>query len=443
MTWSTFRAPLAAALSFLLPGLGQAYNRQYLLAGMFLLPAALVLLLTVTIVNQGTAAAASLVDTRVLVALIVLDLALLGWRLVAIVQAHLVWGWEGFRRWTSWVTVGLVVLTVVMHAFPAWYASAGISTLTAISRGGPIGNGGPGFHDVLSGGPSQTPAPVVPDRLKSRFTVLLVGIDYIPSRAATYLTDTMIVATIDPRTGIDLISVPRDTYGAHLGDGRIYNAKLNGLLARAQREPGNYPLGGAETLKAAVGDLVGLKIDYIAAIQVIGFRDAIDALGGVDITVTRAIRDPTYVDENANRDGFYLDAGQYHMDGHLAVAYVRSRKGAGDSDFTRAARQQQVLVALLKRMTAGNLVMGLPNLLDIVGSSVASDVPIELLPELARALQSGDSSDVGRLVIQYPLAHSDSLTDGTYVLIPDFDAIQAAVRELITFQPGATPEPDL
>jgi LCP family protein required for cell wall assembly len=446
MSRLNFRAPLAAALSFLVPGLGQAYNRQFWLAALFVLPFVFTTGLVVAAAGRGNSAASAFLDVRVLGAVIVLDVALFGWRIAAIVQAHVDRGWDGFKRWTSWVTILLVAVTIAMHAVPAWYATATIGTLTAVSRGG-TGAGGifAGFPHLVPGPSSSvepTPRPT-PVAITSRVTVLLVGIDYIPARKSTYLTDTMIVATIDPRAGIDLISVPRDTYGAPLGDGRVYNAKLNGLLARAQREPGNYPLGGPETLKAAVGELVGMKIDYIAAIEVLGFKDAIDALGGIDITVERAINDPTYWDEYDNKTGFYLPAGDYHMDGHTAVGYARSRKGAGDSDFTRAARQQQILVALLRQLTAGNLILNLPNLLGIVGDSVASDVPIELLPHIAQALQRADLSNIERLVIEHPLVRNDTLTDGTYILIPDIDAIRAAVRELITFQPGATPEPDL
>ena len=439
------QAPVAAFLSFLLPGLGQAYNRQFWLAVLLGLPLAMTIVLGVLAAQNGAGVASRIVDVRFLEAVIVLDLALLGWRLVAIIQAHLRRGWSGMAHWTSWMTGLLVLATIGTHFVPAWYATATIETLTAISRGGPAGSGLVGdFHDILDpteGGAPGSISGAGSEGITKRLTVLLVGIDYIPARPSTFLTDTMIVATIDPLTGIDLISIPRDTFGTPLGDGRIYNSKLNGLLARARREPGNYPLGGPETLKAAVGELIGLKIDYLAAIQVLGFKDAIDALGGVDITVSRAIHDNTYIDEYDRHTGFSIEPGEYHLDGHTAVAYARSRKGVGDSDFTRAARQQQLLVALLHQLTASSLLLNLPNLLGIIGDSVASDVPLELLPNLARALQDADPSAIDRLVIQYPLAHSDTLTDGTYILVPDIPAIQAAVHEMLTFQPGATPQP--
>ncbi len=75
----------------------------------------------------------------------------------------------------------------------------------------------------------------------------------------------------------------------------------------------------------------------------------IDAVGGVTVDNPKAINDPRY-DWLDGTSGFYLDAGKVHLNGRKALAYVRSRQGIGDTDFTRAARQQQVLVALRNKL---------------------------------------------------------------------------------------------
>ena len=98
-----------------------------------------------------------------------------------------------------------------------------------------------------------------------------------------------------------------------------------------------------------------MRIHYFAAINLLGFKQTVDAIGGVDITVARTINDPTYYDEFDRPDPLYIKAGTYHMNGHMALAFVRSRKGVGDSDFTRADRQQQLLEAMRAKLTAGNL----------------------------------------------------------------------------------------
>ena len=123
------RAPLAAFFSFVLPGLGQAYNRQYRLALLLLTPAALIGWLVLAAVGRGTEVAVQLLDTRILAAIVLLNLGLLGWRLVAIYQAHAAREAPRLKRWTTWVTAGLLAVTVGMHLVPAWVATATIDTL--------------------------------------------------------------------------------------------------------------------------------------------------------------------------------------------------------------------------------------------------------------------------------------------------------------------------
>lgn len=443
------RAPLAAFFSFMLPGLGQAYNRQFRLALLLGLPAAVLGWIVVAAAGRGSEAVSHLLDTRVLWAIVILNLAFLAWRGVAIYQAHAAREAPEWHQWTTWVTAALLAVTMFMHLIPAWYATATIETLAAVGRGGD-GAGGmfdvpKGALDPLSSGtpppaPWEEPAPT-PVGLTGRFTVLLLGADLGPGRS-TYNTDTMIVATIDPHSGASLISIPRDTFGTPLGDGRIYYSKLNSLFAYARIDPGTYPLGGPETMKAAVGELLGIQIDYIGAVDFLGFTSAVDAVGGVDITVTRPVHDYGYRDEYNNLVGFHIEPGTYHMDGYTALAFARSRKGAGDNDYTRSARQQQVIAAVVNKVKSGAMLLNLPALLNVVGNSVATDIPVELMPHIARALLDADLSEIERLVIEPPLVEPGTLTDGTFILIPDLDGIRTAVHRLVTVEAGPRPPPD-
>ena len=97
------RSVAAASLSFLLPGLGQGYNGRWLLAFLLAVPVLLIGALAALVwLSGGSATLSRLLDTRVLVALIVLDVALLGWRLVAILQAHHDRASFSVRAWTTW-----------------------------------------------------------------------------------------------------------------------------------------------------------------------------------------------------------------------------------------------------------------------------------------------------------------------------------------------------
>ena len=434
------RAVLAAFLSFLVPGLGQAYNGQRSLAWVLVTP---VLLLVAGVVLVLVAVGAGgilsrLLDIRVLIGLVVLDLALLGWRVLAIAQAHGRRSPLASRGWTTWLTGGLLVATLAMHLLPGYYAWKTIDTVTAVALGG---TGGGGLVEGIGRIPGRieiSEPSTQPDvRHGERVNILLVGVDAGPGRAHA-LTDTMLVVSLDTDSGRPaMISLPRDLYGVPLPDGRTYNAKLNGLMQFASARPQEFPRGGVETLKATIGGLLGVDIHYFAAINLLGFMEAIDAVGGVEVTVERTINDPLYNDEFGQRVGFYLAPGTYLMDGELALAFVRSRKGVGDNDFVRADRQQQLLQALRDKLTAGNLVLALPGLLDAVASTVATDVPSARLPELAQAIQDADMSTLNRVVLQPPEhMRADPYSAAGYILIPDLDAIRAVGAELLGEPPA-------
>ena len=128
-----------------------------------------------------------------------------------------------------------------MHALPGWYAAKGIDTLGSVSL-----EGGGRLLDDRSGSGAGIVVPSFQPELGlgERVTILLVGVDFAPGRTE-HLTDTMLVATLDPDTGEGaMVSIPRDLYGVPLGDGRVYNAKLNSLLATATADRETYPLGG-------------------------------------------------------------------------------------------------------------------------------------------------------------------------------------------------------
>jgi LCP family protein required for cell wall assembly len=444
---------LAALLSFLFPGVGQAYNGERRLAWIFAAPVMLLIVgaaLSVTVARSGMLA--RLVDVRFLWGLLALDAALLAWRVVAIVQAHVHRERPSIRRWTTYATSVVLVVAVAMQALPAYWGWLAVDTLSAVAQGG--GGGNSEVQNAFSG-----PLPGVdfqrqsdaPDVAKGeRVNVLLVGVDWKPGRGE-HLTDTMLVVSLDPATGqTAMISVPRDMYGVKLPDGRTFNSKLNALLITATLDKTDYPLGGVQTLKETIGNLLGIKISYFAAINLLGFKQAVDAIGGVDVTVTRAINDPTYFDEYDHQTGFYLQPGKYHMNGHLALAYVRSRKGIGDNDFTRAARQQQILTAIRAKLTAGNLLTAIPPLLAALKSSLTTDVPSDQIPVLAKAVENADMANIQRAVIQPPTYVTPATgPGGAYILVPNFKTILELGQKLMggtgpasaALSPGPTPTP--
>ena len=132
----------------------------------------------------------------------------------------------------------------------------------------------------------------------------------------------------------------------------------------------------------------------------------VDAVGGVDIDVAKGFSDPGYDGFGLDGRGFTVTKGPHHFNGAEALAYARVRKAPGESDFTRAARQQEVIVALRERVLRGGSVLWeLPKLLDVVGDTVHTDMPVERLPDLAAVMDEMGRGSMVRAVIKFPLVH--------------------------------------
>jgi LCP family protein required for cell wall assembly len=419
----------AAGLSAVLPGLGQAFNRRRQLALLFVVPSLVLLLLVLLLVQLQSPARliAWIVAPQILGALLTLNLVILAWRLVSVGQAFLDTSRAGPTGRLGVIGILLIALLVALpHLVVYRYGTILGDTFATIF-------GGAAFADD----PGVPPGPVPADG--ERINVLLVGVDKLPKRAAT-LTDTMMVASLDPvGKTVSLVSVPRDLIDTPLGDGNVFGPKLNSLLGYADAHKEQFPKGGMRTLEDAIGALLDIPIHYYARIDFVGFIDMVDAVGGVDVTVAKAFADPGYDGFGFGQRGWSITAGPHHLDGPNALAYARSRKAAGESDFTRAARQQQILVALRDQVTSGgNLLFQLPGLLDAVGRTIRSDVPVDKLPALAAIMDEISHRNVVSAVIRFPLVHPKSTRYGDSQE-PDLEAIRAVAADLFP-APGTPPK---
>jgi LCP family protein required for cell wall assembly len=419
----------AAGLSAVLPGLGQAFNRRARLSLLFLLPSlALVAIVGVVWATQTpTRIAAWAVAPAVLGALLALNVVVLAWRLVATGQAFLDTRRHGPTGRLGVIGLVLIALVVVVpHLLVYQYGTAFGAAFARIFNGTELAS---------AGGPTE-PAPGPNDRVN----VLVIGVDSVPGRTAT-LTDTMMVLSFDPvgKTA-SVVSLPRDLINVPLGDGNEFGPKLNSLMSYADRHPKLFPKGGLRTLQDAIGAMLGIQIQYYARMEFSGFISMVDAVGGVDVKVAKAIDDPGYDGFGEGRRGWSITAGKHHLDGANALAYARSRKSAGESDFTRAGRQQQILIGLKDAATKdGSLFWELPALLAAVGDTVRTDVPVERLPELAVAIDEMGSGGITRAVIRHPLVRSVDTRYGSS-LQPDLVAIRDVAARLFP-APGGVPAP--
>jgi LCP family protein required for cell wall assembly len=422
----------AAGLSALIPGLGQLFNGRRRLAAVLLVPSLILLVVTVLVVRSESAArlAAWVVSPQVMGTLLALNVVLLAWRLVAVGQAFLDTRRTGPVGWLGIAGIAIIgILVVLPHLVVYRYGTLLESAFGQIFSGSVLG-----ASDVS--GAERGPEPGDGERIN----VLLVGVDK-RARRIENLTDTMMVASLDPvgRT-VSMVSIPRDLVSTPLGNGDTFGPKLNSLMSFADRNSKDFPAGGMRTLEDAVGTLLGIPVHYYASLDFAGFIKIVDAVGGVDVTVAKGFDDPTYDGYRIGERGFSITAGQHHLDGAAALAYARSRKALGESDFTRQARQQQIIVALRDRVArGGSLLFQLPDLLDAVGQTIRADVPVSRLPALAAILEEVGKSDVTSVVIRAPLVKSRNTQFGSSQ-VPDLDRIRAMAAALFP-APGTDPAP--
>ena len=423
------RRLFAAGLSAIVPGLGQAFNGRRRLTALFLIPSLLIggVALLIWATQTPTRIAAWAIAPAVLGGLLTLNALILAWRLVAVGQAFLDTRRHGPTGRLGVIGVAVIALLVVVpHIAVFRYGTAFGDAFARVFQ-----------TPSLAADGETPPAGPGPDE---RVNVLVLGVDAAPGRSAV-LTDTMMVVSFDPvgKTA-SMVSLPRDLVNVPLGGGDDFGPKLNSLMSYADRHPKDFPKGGLRTLQGAIGELLGIPIHYHATMEFEGFIDMVDAVGGVDITVAKAIDDPGYDGFGADGRGWSITKGRHHLDGVDALAYARSRKSAGESDFTRAGRQQQIIVALKDAATdGGSIFWELPGLIGAVGDSIRTDLPIERLPQLAVSIDEMRDGGITRAIIRHPLVRSVDTRYGSS-LMPDLPAIRAVAAKLFP-TPGTDPEP--
>jgi LCP family protein required for cell wall assembly len=351
------------------------------------------------------------------------------WRIVSMVHAHVAAGGRSALRGGSLAALAvLVAIAIGGHAIAASVALDFYEAGSRIFVADPLTPGPAATPDpAVTPAPGVTPGPATPSPApqSNRINVLLTGVDSSSIRSHS-LTDTLIVVSIDPDTGaVAMVSFPRDIARFPLWDGRRFNGKINELMTYAAARPKQFPDGGIGTVTRELGFLLGIDIDYYAAINLDGFERLIDEVGGVTIVNDRAINDPAYGGWHDGRVGFHLPAGTHHLDGATALAYARSRKGAGDNDFTRARRQQQLLVALRKRLTEPAMLPRLSGVLDAASRTVSTNFPPGRLSEMLDVSERINDDAIRRYVLGPPYAKHPptSSTGGIYTLALDMDRL--------------------
>jgi LCP family protein required for cell wall assembly len=289
--------------------------------------------------------------------------------------------------------------------------------------------------------PDPFGAPSLPlhERLdKDRLTILLAGGDAGPGRWSLR-TDVMIVATMNLETGkAVLFSISRDMINPPLPAAwdesfldmqydlavkeaerageepppregfescECFPDRINGIWTFTNTWIRTFPLApdpGMEALRQTLSLLLGLPIDYYVLVDMGGFVDLVDALGGLDLYVTETM-DVGFSPAKEGEDPVVVtiaEPGNYHLDGHQALAFVRNRTNTNDA--ARMRRQRCTLRALAAEATPATLALRFPQIARAIRESTTTNVPLSFLPDLIEYSALLDYDDIATVVFGYP-----------------------------------------
>ncbi len=216
-----------------------------------------------------------------------------------------------------------------------------------------------------------------------RFNVLLLGGDSGKTRWGLR-PDSLTVASIDENTGKTvLFGLPRNMQNFPFAKGSVmaqqfphgYNCstcELNSLVTWAADHTSlfkGYTNPGVEATKEAVQGITGLKINYYVMVNLEGFQQLVDAVGGVTLTV----RDPIPIGALGDFHGKYIKAGTRKLNGYDTLWFARSRMAA--DDYSRMARQKCVMNAMLQQLSPKEVVLNLDKIAKASAAMVKTDIP--------------------------------------------------------------------
>ena len=425
------RGPSGAVLGALIAPGSPSFFRNWLLSAFLLLLGFIIPVATVVVALVRRNEITSLVlDENFLLALQVIAVLFVVTRLISVIEVIRSRTEGSPRRLAS--TLGVV--GVILLALPAVWSVARANVLSGV------------INDVFVSSGTDEPLAANGDLSASGEgfkTILLLGGDEGPGRWALR-TDTMILVTIHEESGrIAMISIPRNMYKMQFPPGTaMANEFPKGFpeLANAiypyvfthEDIAATYVRGDLQpeaiALASGISYSMNITIDDYVLVNMQGFLEIIDALGGVTLTLDEKLPMPGNIPGAKTQYPPFIGPGEVTMDGTTALGFARSR--SGDSDYGRMGRQRQLLTALASQVEGSDILLRFPNLTEIMRWTVRTSLSAGEFSSLVDRLRSGASvkESIG---LTPPLINpgNPNFTDITNLI----DALQVSIRDNVDF----------
>ncbi len=347
-----------------------------------------------------------------------------------------------------WLLLAIDTLRLVRFVRVAPLARVGIATLGVIALVATVG--GAGYAAVIAGSARGVLDSVFSggqyaDPIDGRYNVMVLGGDAGADRLGLR-PDSISVMSIDAETGAtSIIGVPRNLENIPFTEGSpLYQDFPNGydcgidclisyLYTYGSEHPDLYPeaasIGsdpGIEAMRDGVEAVTGLTMQYYVLIDMQGFSQLIDALGGIEIDVPVKV----LLGKNGEKAIGSIPAGVQQMDGATALWYARSRYNV--TDYDRMLRQRQVQEAIIAQVEPGNLVTKFQAVAEAGSQVVKTDIPSSMLSHFIELASGARSMPVTTLELVPPTIDTNH---------PDVDLIHDLVQQSLVV-PTTTPTPE-
>jgi polyisoprenyl-teichoic acid--peptidoglycan teichoic acid transferase len=245
--------------------------------------------------------------------------------------------------------------------------------------------------------------PVVLEK-KDPFSVLMLGVDEREGDKGR--SDTIIVLTVNPNNNsVKMLSIPRDTRTEIVGKGK--EDKINHA----------YAFGGVPMAMDTVENFLDIPIDYYLQVNMEGFKDIVDAVGGVTVQN----------DLDFNHDGFHFTKGELDLNGEKALSYARMRYEDPRGDFGRQTRQRQIIQGVINEGASLSSLTNFSNIFIALGNNVRTNLTFDQMVDIQK-----NYKDAGKSIQQIEIKSQGTKINGIYYGLVSPEEKQLVQSELKT-----------
>jgi LCP family protein required for cell wall assembly len=290
------------------------------------------------------------------------------------------------KKGKKWLKVTGILLLVLLIAAGAYGFTVYNSFKTAVNT----------MHEPVEREITKREEPIQLEE-KEPFSVLMLGDDSRNGEKAR--TDTIIVLTVNPNTNsVKMLSIPRDTRTEIIGKG--IEDKINHAHA----------FGGVEMTMDTVENFLDIPIDYYMKVNMEGFKDIVDAVGGVTVNNTLDFT----VENN------HYPVGEITLTGEEALPFVRMRYDDPNGDFGRNTRQRDIIQAVIKKGVSVSSLANFSDIFTALGDNIKTNLTFDQMVDIQKNYKAAGSN-----IQQMTISGTGTKINGIYYLqIPEEEQLR-------------------